>query len=348
MALTEVYVDPSIAADSGTGTIGDPFGDLEYAIRQTTFDTVNGTRVNVKAGTAEVLASTLTAAMANVVTTPAWATGVAAPAVFQGYTSVAGDGGLASIDINGANTVTTGADAYLVFRDIHFFNSSSAADIFSVGSYCTWDGCIFSGMTGGTIVIDLTAWGYVGNCYFYDVNATRCIRGAGVFEHNYIDGVGYSNNPSYLAIETLTGSSPVVRHNIMRVTGACGGFNLVQRGAAYNNSVYSDGGTGTGILYSNAAPTMKLSNNLVEGFSGVGGVGIALTAASFVQEYSGNAVYNCTTPYNESSLLIVNLGDNEVLTASPFNDAANGDFSPVNVGNVIEGALPQVIGGGLV
>ena len=46
MAFSEVYVDPSIAADSGTGTIGDPFGDLEYAIEQSTFDTTNGTRVN--------------------------------------------------------------------------------------------------------------------------------------------------------------------------------------------------------------------------------------------------------------------------------------------------------------
>ena len=55
MALTEIYVDPSIAADSGTGTIGDPFGDLEYAIEQTTFDTTNGTRLNVKAGTDDFL-----------------------------------------------------------------------------------------------------------------------------------------------------------------------------------------------------------------------------------------------------------------------------------------------------
>ena len=54
MAITEVYVDPSIAADSGAGTVGDPYGDLEYAIEQTTFDTTNGTRVNIKIGRAHV------------------------------------------------------------------------------------------------------------------------------------------------------------------------------------------------------------------------------------------------------------------------------------------------------
>ena len=50
MAITEIYVDPAINADSGTGTIGDPFGDLEYAIKQTTFDTTNGTRVKISIG----------------------------------------------------------------------------------------------------------------------------------------------------------------------------------------------------------------------------------------------------------------------------------------------------------
>ena len=44
MAITEVYVDPSIAGDSGVGTIGDPYGDLEYAIEQETFDTKKCTR----------------------------------------------------------------------------------------------------------------------------------------------------------------------------------------------------------------------------------------------------------------------------------------------------------------
>ena len=43
---TELYVDPSIAADSGAGTIGDPYGDLEYCIEQETFDLTNGTRIN--------------------------------------------------------------------------------------------------------------------------------------------------------------------------------------------------------------------------------------------------------------------------------------------------------------
>lgn len=55
MALTEVYVDPSIAGDSGAGTVGDPYGDLEYALEQVTRDATNGDRFNIKAGTDEIL-----------------------------------------------------------------------------------------------------------------------------------------------------------------------------------------------------------------------------------------------------------------------------------------------------
>ena len=59
MAITNYYVDPSINANSGTGTIGDPFGDLQYALDTVTRDSTNGDQFNIKAGTAEVLTGTL-------------------------------------------------------------------------------------------------------------------------------------------------------------------------------------------------------------------------------------------------------------------------------------------------
>lgn len=87
MALTEIYVDPSIAGDSGAGTIGDPYGDLEYAIEQITFDTSNGNRINIKAGTDEVLAVELGAAISGASISPS----ETAPLIFQGYTTTAGE-----------------------------------------------------------------------------------------------------------------------------------------------------------------------------------------------------------------------------------------------------------------
>jgi hypothetical protein len=57
--MADIYVDPSINANTGTGTIGDPYGDLQYAITSTTQGT-SGDQFNIKSGTAEVMAGSLT------------------------------------------------------------------------------------------------------------------------------------------------------------------------------------------------------------------------------------------------------------------------------------------------
>ena len=119
MALTELYVDPSIAADSGAGTIGDPYGDLEYCLEQEDYDLTNGIRVNIKAGTDEVVAAELSVAMASTAApgkSVAWVPTQAAPCVFQGYTTAAGDGGKGGI--SGGGSVSIYSDTALDF--VHF------------------------------------------------------------------------------------------------------------------------------------------------------------------------------------------------------------------------------------
>jgi len=64
----------SIVSDSG------PFGDLEWAIEQTTFDLAEGTRVNIKNGTDEILAAKLETALADTGTSIAWAPAPTSPA----------------------------------------------------------------------------------------------------------------------------------------------------------------------------------------------------------------------------------------------------------------------------
>ena len=60
-----------------------------------------------------------------------------------------------------------------------------------------------------------------------------------------------------------------------------------------------------------------------------------------------NAAFNCDTAYDTpSNFTLMDLGDNETLIASPFNDAPNRDFSRVDIGNIKEGALPNNFGGG--
>ena len=95
---SEIVLDADITSDSSSPSDVDgvsvPYGDLKFAIEQYTFDLTNGLRVNIKAGTDEVLTvESLDVTFADTVTTIAWAPTEASPVVFRGYTAVAGDGG---------------------------------------------------------------------------------------------------------------------------------------------------------------------------------------------------------------------------------------------------------------
>ena len=99
---SETYVDPSIAGASGAGTVGDPYGDLQHALDTMTRDATNGDRINIKAGTDEILAGVIDLTTYG---TPS----SAAHLVFQGYTSAAGDGGIGGIDANAGAAVYSAA-----------------------------------------------------------------------------------------------------------------------------------------------------------------------------------------------------------------------------------------------
>lgn len=348
MAVSEVYVDPSIAADSGAGTVGDPYGDLEYAIEQTTFDTTNGTRVNIKAGTAEVLAATLDTAMANAVTTPAWVPSASARCIFQGYTTAAGDGGLGSISGGGSVSIMNSATAdFIDFIDMDLHTTGSN-DILYIGDNCTVIKCKLHGTTA-------TAWqgilrSTISQSYIYDVTGNfeglYSNNGQSEIKNNFIE---YGGTLSAVRVQT----QGLVTGNIIKITntGCDRAIQLVTSNysTVQYNSIYSSVAC-TGIGIDAGTSHCEVTNNLVEGFSGVGGVGIDTATAGRAVLSGGNAVYNCTTAYEagDPKFVAEAMGDNETLSASPFNDAANDDFSPVDTGNVKEGALPQIIGGGLV
>lgn len=346
MAFSEVYVDPSIAADSGTGTISDPFGDLEYAIEQTTFDTTNGTRVNIKAGTAEVLAAELGDALDNVVTTVAWAPSNSRPCIFQGYTAVAGDGGVCTISGGGSVPIFSDTGYQGVWFVDCDLQNVGANVVINLGAYCAVIRCsIECGSTGNSISLSTYS-----KCVDNYINGTNLAASAfaisagtaAAIDRNYIDMSGCSNNAV-----AMNASGSKTTNNIVILGTSCLGIRITNSSLVMNNSIYCPtAGTGKGIYEASTIYYSEVMNNLVEGLSGAGGVGIEMDTNEL--PYSGgNAVYNCTTAYSFEDIAL-DYGDNETLSASPFNDAANGDFSPVDTGNVIEGALPQIIGGSLV
>jgi hypothetical protein len=348
MAITEVYVDPSIAADSGTGTIGDPYGDLEYAIEQTTYDTSNGTRINVKAGTAEVLAADLDTAFADIVTTAAWnPTDRRYPAIIQGYTAAAGDGGIAQIDTNGNGFYNNGTRDIMHFVDLDIYGGCGANKLINCDQYCIIRNCELQGPCTASQFIDIGGYSLIDHCYIHNNNVTTdvvFVSTTGAAIRNSTIVVGSGEDPTRI-VNLSSGTS--CHNNIIIVNDAnsIDGIRLTNGGKCWSNSIYSSvAGTGWGIVSDTTSSPQLCANNLVEGFSGTGGRGISI-ASSNVETF-GNAVYNCTTAYTFTNDAAPGSywGDNETLTASPFTDAASNDFSPVDTGNVKEGALPQTFG----
>lgn len=344
MAITEIYVDPSIAADSGLGTLVSPYGDLEYAIEQETFDTTNGTRINIKAGTDEILAAALQTALADTSVSIAWVPTEAAPLVFQGYTSAAGDGGIGGISGGGSVGVMTDAVLdYVNFIDLHLHNCG-AANVLDLDNYCSVIRCEVDNTTGSGISVDSLC--LVSQCYVHNTNGSAIAIVTGMANYNRVE------NGTNKFSTAISSSNAFVERNIIKIDGSTSGILLIaDTGGINHNSVWSDGGTGFGIRLNPSTITISVMNNLVEGFSGTSGLGYDMDGAAVgIKVYGGNSAYNNETNYTAPSNHVVQqLGgasSNETLTASPFKDAANGDFSPVDTGSVREGALPQVFGGG--
>ena len=88
MALTNYFVDPAAGSDdTGDGSIGTPWASVQHALDSITRDATNGDQVNIKSGTADVLAATLDLTTYGTPT-------ATAPLVLRGYTSAANDGGV--------------------------------------------------------------------------------------------------------------------------------------------------------------------------------------------------------------------------------------------------------------
>ncbi len=338
MALTEIYVDPSIAADSGAGTLGDPFGDLEYAIVQTTFNLSGGTRVNVKAGTQEVLVADLATAMADTSVAAAWVPTNGDPCVIQGYTATAGDGGKG--DISGGGLVSIISDVNL--DNTHIIDliagDCGANRIFWLDNECS----VLRSELHTSTHYGLQAGNYihVESCYFHDINdnggnVINCST-IGMIRGNWFEdcdvGVG----------EVINATGALCDRNIIILAAADNdGIRILNSAQVINNSIYQPfAGTGAGIITVDATSVPVIENNLIEGFSGVGGRGVDINN-DIAYIMKGNAAYDCTTPYESAGTPIGTQADNETLSASPFTDAANGDFSPVDTGNVKGGSLPQ-------
>lgn len=310
---TNYYVDPAIAANSGTGTIGDPYGDLQYALNTVTRDATNGDQFNVKAGTDEVLAAALSLATYGTPT-------ITAPLILRGYTSAANDGGVGGISGNGSLGMFASAYNFVHLIDMHFHNSGSAV-ILNVGN-CYIRGCEVNNTTGNGIAIGNN--GVVVGCYIHDCGGVGVTSTLAHIYGNFLKN-GTKKFSSSLGAISAAGA---IAFNVLSLDSASDGIRANSNNAfIFNNSIYSSSGTGAGIDTGGGTQGIAIFNNIIEGFSGTGGIGVVIGSSKGITLYTSNKFYNNSTHESISSDLYNNAGNNDTLGASPFTNPSGDDFS---------------------
>jgi len=336
-ALTNVYVAATSGNDgTGDGSSGAPYKTLQYLLNNHTKDTTNGNFINLS-GT-DVLSASLSLAT--------WGAGSAtARQVFR--TWVGGPDGDGVIDGNAGNFVIfAGGVNYITFYDLELTNTGTASILTNL-QFGEVINCIVhkSGTTGihcggGT--------NFISNNYIYDcavVGVQGATSGVQIISNYFANGPTNDFSSSFGAILTQANQCSIYR-NILSIDSASLGIVIadgVLGTLVKNNSILSASGTGKGIVCGNASLSYIL-NNLVEGFSGVGGVGISATGDLLMS--SNNALYNNTTQYSITDQTVLG-DDNETLGATPFAKSGSDTFAnravyfaPVDTGNVQGGAYP--------
>jgi len=334
MAITETYVDPAIAGDSGAGTSGDPYGDLQHALDTMTRDGTNGDRINIKAGTDEVLTAAIDLSTYG---TP----DVNAPLVFQGYTSAAGDGGIGGISGNGSYSIfTTTTIENMSFIDLHCHNSGSNP-VLNLDRHIIVLNCEIDNTTGDGIYFNAAGGALVENCYIHNIGDSGVHFQAGGFVNSCYFQNG-TNDFTY-GIQVIS-SNATITNCIFDLDGSSTAMFITPFNAATfisNNTIYSSSGTGTGIDIDSSSDSVQwIANNYIEGFSGVGGIGID-TGANDGLHLLNNKYYNNAT-HRVDGDIITDSGNGTVASSALTNPGA-GDFS---VGTDLKaGAYPTTFKG---
>ena len=353
-APTDYFVDPDSGTDSaGKGAIGDPYLSVQYALNDigtTHGQGANGDRVNVKNGTDDTVSSALTLATYG---TP----GSTQPLIIQGYSTAADDGGQGGISGGGSSAIWNDTTKdWIAFKDMHLHNCGSAAIVTGDDGVKLYN-CELDNTTGHGIDID--QYGVVVNCYLYNIGG----RGINVLSDGIIEGNYLANGTNdFTAAIYLESSGNSVVRNIISVDGSSDGIYLDNRTHyVAHNSILSSSGTGQGIDVTNTGADISIKANVVEGFSGGGGIGIDANYSRPMALYANNAVYDNDTEYNGPTVWQLHETDNETLSSSPFAKSGANTFAnrfeyfrPLNTGNMrmsthlYKGAVqgpPGVLGG---
>lgn len=320
-APTNYYVDPVGGNDTtGDGSIGTPWATAQKAFNTITRNSTSGDQVNIKASGTLTISGTWSLATYGTPTDTA-------PLIIRGYTSAANDGGIGVVS-GGGSSIFNSTSIPLVVIDMRFTNCGSNLMI-RTGGTSFFRNCQFDNAspTSGVAAVRLSA-GVISYCYFTDIagNGIMSSSGATIANCTFVNGA--SNK--FLSAIVYTGGGADVSFCIFKLDSTSTGIDYRSTGSAMravNCSIYSNAGTGSGIYINSASALSSILNNLIVGFSGTGGKAIQSTAGSKLWNYGGNKFYNNLTAFDGNADVFNDAGGNSTLSANPFTDAANGDFS---------------------
>lgn len=335
---TQYYVDPSLGSDTGDGSISTPWGraagdEIQYALDVgITRDATDGDQINVKSDQAVGVTPTVPVVMGaamNVTGTYGTPT-AAAPLIIRGYTAANNDGGIGGVSGGGSVAVidATALD-YVSFVDMYVHNVGSNV-LLNLDQYCQVINCILAD-SSASLAVELGSHSSLVNCHMHTVTGATPLNLSGSVVRcvgNFLDLVGATVN----GVQLLGAS--VFAHNILKVgadTSVIGVMIGANGGIYMNNSLYSSSAnTSNGFYFNNATRlAAMILNNIVEGWSGIGGVAFNGRAATeSVTLMVNNYYYNCAGAGDMHTLPAQTYSEApNLLTSSAFTNPGSDDFS---------------------
>jgi hypothetical protein len=319
VAISQYYVSPASGNDTtGDGSIGTPWATVQKALDTITRNATDGDQINVQAGTADVLSAALSLATYG---TPTYDI----PLIIRGYTSTANDGGIGELSGGGANVaIYNSATVPISLVDLKLGNTGTAAPI-TAGAGSLLLHCEVHTASNAPLIYGGPNYAsIVANCYFHDLTGQSILRVGG---GNNMAGLVYGNYligaPTTYGIYVNGFGGSVIGNVIIIQTDTSVIGIFAERSSAFvlGNTIYSAvANTQSGI--SLASVFCIACNNIIEGWSGAGGVGLGITSKQAVG--AANAIYNCTTPVSEGGRVNFLPAANDTLGGAPFVDAGTG------------------------
>lgn len=318
-AVTEYYVDPATGTDdlaAGRGaSAGDPWATLKYAIETGITPGSSGDRVNLKAGTADNVTTTIDPTLYGTPT-------ASAPLIIQGYTSTAGDGGIGQI----TGTVAIINDAvsdFVMLRDLDISSSVASSYVIQLDRNCIVDHCKITGTGSATITLAMDNAGQLINSSIIKTGGGVSRTFAGSTQTPAINCYFEGNGNGILTNSEICYFSPAYYCVVKATSTVAVPFSGAGQNQYVGCTCYSSVAH-TGPAFRVTSTPYQIIGCYAEGFSGTGGAFVDFNSITSLSSVINCAYYNC------SSGAIGAVGseyqDLTLLSNSGLSDASTGDW----------------------